>query len=111
MAVLHIDHGVKEEEIRAMKVDWSVVTGNHVEYACNLNDTGRCVPKHPAINTFLLHRDKRYPAKFIRGLVYELAVEHKLDPNHDYEGGEQTANFFSNLELEIENHGERYKRS
>lgn len=84
-----------------MKVDWSQINRTHIEYACNLFDTSRCIPTHPARNTFLLHQDKRYPAKFIRGLAYELATGRRLDPNRDYEGGLERAKFLQKLEFEL----------
>lgn len=90
-----------------MKVDWSQINRTHIEYACNLFDTSRCIPTHPARNTFLLHQDKRYPAKFIRGLAYELATGKSLDPNVDYEGGLETAKFIQKLEFEVEYSGKQ----
>lgn len=91
-----------------MNTDWSTVKYEHVVYACNLFDSGRCKPTHHARNTFLALNGKRYPAKFIRGLAFELATGVRLDPNTDYEGGEQTAKFLKKLGLEIEYKGQAY---
>jgi hypothetical protein len=49
----------------------------------------------------LLLGDKRYPAKFIRGLAYELATGHKLGYD-DYSGGAETVQFFTALGFSVE---------
>jgi len=45
---------------------------------------------------------KRYPAKFIRGLAYEIATGRKLDPNVEFSGGAETARFFQRLWFQID---------
>jgi len=57
-----------------MAINWSKVLKNHVEKACSQYDAGENRPTHPARTTFLIRNDKRYPAKFIRGLAYEVAT-------------------------------------
>ena len=57
-----------------MAIDWSKVLKNHIEWACSRYDAGENRPTHPARTTFLIRNDKRYPAKFIRGLAYEIAT-------------------------------------
>lgn len=83
-------------------IDWSIVNKKHVIEACNLYDAGHHLPSHPARNTFLLFRDKKYPAKFIRGMAYKIATGQKLRPSEDYSGGIETARFLSNLGFEVE---------
>ena len=84
-----------------MAIDWSKVLKNHVGKACSRYDSGENRPTHPARNTFLLRNDKRYPAKFIRGLAYELATEDKLSSD-DYSGGAETERFLSDLGFSVE---------
>ncbi|MHC1599727.1 MAG: carbon-nitrogen hydrolase family protein [Candidatus Methanospirareceae archaeon] len=85
-----------------MSIDWSRVKESHVIEACSRYAKGDKLPKRPARNTFLLLDGKRYPAKFIRGLAYEIATGYELDPNTDYTGGVETLNFFRTLGFTIE---------
>jgi len=78
-------------------IDWTVVKKEHVKEACRRYDAGEELPRQPARNTFLLHEGKRYPAKFIRGLAYNIATGKKLIPSIDYLGGEYTVRFFKKL--------------
>lgn len=89
-----------------MSIDWSRVKESHVKEACSQHDKGDRQPKRPARNTFLILDGKRYPAKFIRGLAYEIATRDELDPNTDYTGGVETLNFFRTLGFIIEYKGE-----
>lgn len=89
-----------------MALNWSKVTREYVIEACNLYDTGRRTPTRPSKNTFLLFKEKKYPAKFIRGLAFELAVGQKLNFNVDFEGGKQTADFLRDLGFNVEYKGE-----
>lgn len=82
-------------------IDWSKVEEMHVKDACSRYDSGDRRPKVAAKNTFLLLGDKRYPAKFIRGLAYELATGHKLGSG-DYSGGAETVQFFTALGSSVE---------
>jgi hypothetical protein len=83
-----------------MPIDWCQVTVGHVQQACDLYDAGSAVPKRPAKNTFLVLNGKSYPAKFIRGLAYQIATGVTLDPSRDYSGGNETARFFTRLKLQ-----------
>jgi hypothetical protein len=87
-----------------MTPDWSRVTLEHVQRACEMYDAGAARPKRPAQSTFLVLDGKSYPAKFIRGLAYRLATGVELDPNRDYSGGAETARFFQGLGLALK-HG------
>ena len=84
-----------------MAIDWSKVLKNHIEWACSRYDAGENRPTHPAINTFLIRNGKRYPAKFIRGLAYEIATGDKLSSD-DYSGGAETVRFLSDLGFSVE---------
>ena len=58
-----------------MAIDWSKVLKKHIiEEACRRHDAGESRPKHPARTTFLIRNGEWYPAKFIRGLAYEVAT-------------------------------------
>ncbi|HPD61523.1 MAG TPA: hypothetical protein PKV48_07185, partial [Thermodesulfobacteriota bacterium] len=85
-----------------MPVNWSVVKKIHVEKACDRIDAGIEKPSRSARNTFLLHRGKRYDAKFVRGLAYQLSTGSMLNPSLEYNGGAETARFFKNLGYTIE---------
>jgi hypothetical protein len=55
-------------------IGWSKVLKNHIEEACRRYDAGENRPKQPTRTTFLIRDGERYPAKFIRGLAYEIAT-------------------------------------
>lgn len=57
-----------------MAVDWSKVLKNHIDEACRRYDDKESRPTHPARTTFPIRDDERHPAKFIRGLAYEIAT-------------------------------------
>ena len=82
-----------------MTPDWSLVTLEHVRQACALYDAGAAIPRRSAQTTFLVWDGKTYPAKFIRGLAYRLAIGTELDPLRDYSGGQETVRFFRGLGL------------
>jgi very-short-patch-repair endonuclease len=88
-----------------MAIDWSKVLENHIEKACSRYDAGEDRPTHPARTTFLIRNGERYPAKFIRGLAYEIATGDKLGSN-DYSGGLETVRFLSALGFSVEHNGE-----
>ncbi|MGB7002367.1 MAG: hypothetical protein WBE22_10270 [Halobacteriota archaeon] len=82
-------------------IDWSKVEEAHVKDAYSRYDSGDRRPKVAAKNTFLLLGSKRYPAKFIRGLAYEIATGHELGSG-DYSGGAETVRFFEALGFSVE---------
>ena len=84
-----------------MAIVWSRVLKSHIGEACRRYDAGENRPTHPAKTTFLIRNDKRYPAKFIRGLAYELATGDKLSSD-EYSGGAETAQFFRALGFSVE---------
>jgi len=87
-----------------MSIDWSNVRKVHVNKACHRYNAGEEHPHRPAQNTFLLFEGKRYPAKFIRGLAYEIATGDKLKSN-DYSGGTETVRFFRAFGFSVEYSG------
>ena len=88
-----------------MPIDWSVIREIHIKEACRQYDVGEERPQRPAQNTFLLFDGKRYPAKFIRRLAYEIAAGHSLHPSIDYSGGADTVEFFKTLVFPTEYKG------
>ncbi|MCK4346984.1 MAG: hypothetical protein KAW47_00055 [Thermoplasmatales archaeon] len=79
---------------------WSNIKRAHVLRAIQLFD--RKAGNYPeARNTFLIHNGKKYPAKHIRGLAYQI-VNKKEISKYDYSGGKETANFFQQLDFEVE---------
>jgi very-short-patch-repair endonuclease len=84
-----------------MSANWKLVTSAHVREACRRFNAGEVKCSHPARNTFLILDGKRYPAKFIRGLAYEVATGVKLNPSVDFSGGAETARFFRKLGFRI----------
>ena len=76
-----------------MPTNWENVTKEHILLAIQEFD-GSKEPFPNARNTFLLHNNKEYPAKHIRGMAYKIANKKEISKN-DYSGGEETVNFFS----------------
>ena len=87
-----------------MAIDWSKVLKNHIEWACSRYDAGENRPTYPARTTFLIRNDEWYPAKFIRGLAYEIATGAKLSSD-EYSGGAETVRFFRALGFSVEHNG------
>jgi hypothetical protein len=85
-----------------MRINWKLVTSTHVREACRRVDAGEVKCSRSALNTFLILDGKRYPAKFTRGLAYEVATDMKLNPSVDFSGGAETARFFRRLGFQIE---------
>jgi hypothetical protein len=88
----------------SIAIDWSKVLKKHIEWACSRYDAGENHTTHPARTTFLIRNGERYPAKFIRGLAYEIATGDKLSSN-DYSGGAETVRFFRALGFSVEYNG------
>jgi len=88
----------------SVTINWSRVLKNHIEEACRRYDAEENRPTHPARTTFLVLDGEQYPAKFIRGLAYEIATGHKLSSD-DYSGGAETARFFEKLGYSVEYDG------
>ena len=82
-----------------MKIDWNVVTREHVLKAIDLflnEETD--FPE--AKTTFLIFNDKKLPAKHIRGIAYKIAHGKEIS-KQDYSGGKETVRFFEKLGFEI----------
>lgn len=86
-----------------MKIDWSVVKKTHIFKACKKYVSDN--KKKTARNTFLVIGKNKYPAKFIRGLSYQISTGSALNPNVDYSGGKETIRFFSKLGFDTEYKG------
>jgi len=87
-------------------IDWTVVKEEHVMEACGRYVDGEEPSRRRAHNTFLLLGGKHYPAKYIRGLAYEIATGERLNPNIDYSGGAETVRFFKKLGYSTEYRGQ-----
>jgi hypothetical protein len=85
-----------------MAIDWNLVTSDHIKEACRRLDAGEVTCRNPARNTFIRFRERNYPAKFIRGVAYEIATGKRLNPNTDFSGGRETVNFFTKIGFQVQ---------
>lgn len=79
---------------------WESVTAEHVLEACRLVDLGQRQAPRSAKSTFLELSGRLYPAKFIRGLAYELATGVR-PTSSQYQGGAESARFFEARGLSV----------
>lgn len=83
-----------------MKYLWNNVKREHVIKA--IQKFEKLNPDYPKPrNTFLVYNSKRYPAKHIRGLAFEIANNKEIKKS-EYSGGQETVNFFRKLGFEVE---------
>jgi hypothetical protein len=83
-----------------MKNLWKNVRREHViEAIQEFEKSNLDYPK--ARNTFLIYNHKKYPAKHIRGLAFEIANNREIKKS-EYSGGQETVNFFIKLGFEVE---------
>lgn len=87
-----------------MKNSWKNITKEDVVKAIALFDDGNYKFSSPK-NTFLVFNGKKYPAKFIRKMAYEVAFDEEVSLN-DFSGGTETERFFIKLGFEIQRVGE-----
>ena len=93
--------------IMAMKNLWNNVERKHVIKA--IRKFEKLNPDYPKPrNTFLIYNGKRYPAKHIRGLAFEIANNKEIKKS-EYSGGQETVNFFRKLGFEVEYKKVRFK--
>lgn len=52
-------------------------------------------------NTFLVYNNKKYPAKHIRAMAYEVAFNESADKSK-FTGGKETVNFFEKLGFTVD---------
>lgn len=79
---------------------WNNVKKEHVIKA--IQKFEKLNPDYPKPrNTFLVYNGKRYPAKHIRGLAFEIANNKEIKKS-EYSGGKETVNFFRKLGFEVE---------
>ncbi|MEM5798589.1 MAG: hypothetical protein QXP39_00890 [Candidatus Aenigmatarchaeota archaeon] len=91
-----------------MKNLWKNVKREHVISA--IQKFEKLNPDYPRPrNTFLVYNGRRYPAKHIRGLAFEIANNKEIKKN-EYGGGQETVNFFKKLGFEIEYNKTRVKK-
>lgn len=82
-----------------MRLNWGIVTANHVLAAIQKFDRD-CEKVPIPRNTFLIYNNRKYPAKHIRGMAYEIAYGVFPDKD-DYAGGNETEKFFTKLGFEV----------
>lgn len=83
-----------------MKNLWNNVKREHVINA--IQKFEKLNPDYPKPrNTFLVYNDKKYPAKHIRGLAFEIANNKEIKKS-EYSGGQETVTFFKRLGFEVE---------
>jgi len=86
--------------VMTMKNLWNNVKRKHVIRA--IQKFEKLGPDYPKPrNTFLVYKGKRYPAKHIRGLAFEIANNREIEKS-EYIGGKETVNFFRKLGFEVE---------
>lgn len=82
-----------------MKAKWNNITNEDVKKAIELFDNSEeTYPK--SRNTFLIFKNKEYPAKHIRGLAYSVAFKEEISKG-DYSGGQETVTFFTKLGFKV----------
>ena len=81
------------------KNPWNEITREDVLKAICLFETEH--PIHPeARSTFLVFHGKRYPAKHIRGMAYQIHFGREIQKG-EYSGGLDTVRFFEKLGFEM----------
>lgn len=87
------------EEAAMSKFHWNEITSEDVISAIEAFDA-----EHPAYpeprSTFLVFNGKKYPAKHIRGMAYQLHFGTAIS-KADYTGGQETVRFFEKLGFEV----------
>lgn len=79
---------------------WSEITREHVIEAIRIyNENPRAYSR--SRNTFLVYKEKPYPAKAIRGIAYRVCFGETIS-QQEFTGGEDTAVFFRQLGFTIE---------
>lgn len=82
------------------KHNWNELTVEDVIAAIHIFDVEN--PKHPeARSTFLVYNEKKYPAKHIRGMAYQVHYG-RIISKDAFTGGQDTVRFFSRLGFETQ---------
>ena len=82
------------------KKKWSEITREDVINAVHKFELEN--PDFPeAKSTFLLYNGKKYPAKHIRGMAYEVHYNEKISKG-EFSGGAETVRFFEKLGFETQ---------
>lgn len=82
-----------------MPREWSKITREHAIEAMHQYDRNPGLYTR-AKHTFLVHDEKHYPAKAIRGIAYEVCFGEKIS-QEAFTGGKETKRFFERLGFEV----------
>ena len=85
-----------------MALDWKSVKAEHVAKACQIVASGGATPKARSKGIFVLHGDKRLPAKHILRVAYCFANGMPIDSMVKFSSGEGTTNRLRALGFEVE---------
>ena len=82
------------------KINWNEITADDVVEAVRIFDSEH--PEHPEPrSSFLVYGGRKYPAKHIRGMAYQVHFGQEIS-KADYSGGEETIRFFHRLGFETQ---------
>lgn len=96
---------LKKGKEKMGKYNWNEVKRSDVEKAIEIFLKEK--PDYPSSkNTFLLYKNKKLPAKHIRGMAYKVAFGKEI-PKSEFTGGMETVNFFANLGFDMLYKGEK----
>ena len=79
---------------------WNNISREDVIKAIEIFDSTVVTYPEPR-NTFLIYNNKRYPAKHVRGMAFQIANKREISKN-EYSGGQETADFFRKLGFTVE---------
>ena len=81
------------------KEQWNEITADDVIAAIAIFDKEK--PSFPeARSTFLIYKEKHYPAKHIRGLAYKVHFGQEISKS-EYYGGDESKHFFEKLGFQV----------
>lgn len=80
--------------------NWSDINKEHVVMAIKKYD--KVGVEAYSKNTFIVYNNKKYPAKHIRAMAYEVAFNEPPDKSK-VTGGKETVNFFEKLGFTVDN--------
>lgn len=83
-----------------MSSDWTRIAVAHVLEAIRRYDENPNAYTR-SISTFLVHDGRKYPAKAIRGIAYEICHGRPIG-QRDFQGGQETMRFFRRLGFSVE---------
>lgn len=80
-----------------VRMDWSVVTKEHIEKAIQKYSARKSGYAEPQVN-YLLYEGKKLSAKRIRALAYSIATGDKM-AERGFSGGKDTTDFLPDLDI------------